>query len=99
MRTFLRGKATLLFMTLGLLIAIPAVALADIITADPDPATVNVVEENVGKVPGSTGTVKVWLTEQGPSDGDPVGGCNANDANAVAITLSSNSSDVTFDSS
>src|SRR5215208_8079418 len=39
MRTYLRGKITLLFMTFGLLLAIPAVALADIITADSDTVT------------------------------------------------------------
>src|SRR5215218_4370933 len=39
MRTMLRGKFTLLFMSLGLLLAIPAVALADIITADSDTVT------------------------------------------------------------
>jgi hypothetical protein len=36
MRTTLRGKVTLLFMTLGLVLAIPAVALADGLEADAD---------------------------------------------------------------
>jgi hypothetical protein len=36
MRTRLRGKVTLLFMVLGVLLAIPAVALADIVVADGD---------------------------------------------------------------
>jgi hypothetical protein len=36
MRTFLRGKVTLLFMTLGLLLAVPTIALADIVVADGD---------------------------------------------------------------
>jgi hypothetical protein len=39
MRTYLRGKVTLLFMMLGMLIAIPAVALADVIVADADLVT------------------------------------------------------------
>jgi hypothetical protein len=34
MRTMLRGKVTLLFMMLGMLIAIPAVALADVVVPD-----------------------------------------------------------------
>jgi hypothetical protein len=39
MRTFLRGKVTLLFMTFGLLLAIPAIALADQIIGDGDTVT------------------------------------------------------------
>src|SRR5215218_10714870 len=39
MRTFLRGKITLLFMMLGLLLAIPAIALADNAVADGDGVT------------------------------------------------------------
>jgi hypothetical protein len=34
MRTFLRGKVTLLFMMLGLLLAVPAVALAADLNTD-----------------------------------------------------------------
>ena len=97
MRTKLRGKVTLLFMTLGLLLAIPAWALADTITANPDPATIVVVENNVNKAPGETGTAKVWLTVDDNST-DPVNGCNADSNNPVSITLSSNNPDVTFDS-
>jgi hypothetical protein len=98
MRTYLRGKVTLLFMTFGLLLAIPAIALADTITADPAPADIVVVENNVNKVPGDTGSAKVWLTVDDNST-DPVNGCNANDTNPVSITLTSSSPDVTFDSS
>src|SRR5215216_3673378 len=98
MRTYLRGKITLLFMTFGLLLAIPAIALADTINADPNPATVVVVENNVNKAPGETGTAKVWLAVDDNST-DPVNGCNANTTNPVSITLSSNNPDVTFDSS
>ncbi len=98
MRTKLRSKITLLFMTCAVLLAIPAIALADTITADPDPANVVVVENNVNKVPGATGSAKVWLTVDDNST-DPVNGCNANSTNLVSISLSSDNPDVTFDSS
>src|SRR5215203_2766332 len=98
MRTILRSKVTLLFLTIAVLLAIPAIAaIADTITADPDPATIAVVENNVNKAPGGTGTAKVWLAVDDNTT-DPVNGCNANSSNPVAITLSSNDSDVTFDS-
>ena len=96
MRTFLRGKMTLLFLTLGLLIAIPAIALADVINTDANATTV-VVESAVSKAPGDTGAVKVWLTQADPND--DVGGCNATSTNKVSVALSSPDSDITFDSS
>src|SRR5215211_4235337 len=52
MRTYLRGKVTLLFMTLGLLLAIPAVALAaELVTSELDTATPDIVTVTQG---GST---------------------------------------------
>src|SRR5215217_15672 len=52
MRTFLRSKVTLLFMTLGLLLAIPAVALAaELVTSEIDTTTPNAVTVTQG---GST---------------------------------------------
>jgi Bacterial Ig domain len=53
MRTMLRGKISLLFMMLGLLLAIPAVALADIITAASDTVTTSPgiqLSKNLGTV-------------------------------------------------
>jgi len=78
-------------------LAIPAIALADTISADPVVNTV-VVENNVSKAAGESGTVKVWLANDDNAT-DPVNGCNANTSNPVSITLSSNNSDITFDSS
>src|SRR5215208_3781785 len=50
MRTYLRGKVTLLFMVLGLLVAIPAVALADQLqdelTSTPATATITQNDSN-----------------------------------------------------
>jgi hypothetical protein len=49
MRTFLRGKVTLLFMMLGMLIAIPAVALAaELVTSELDTVTPNAVTVEQG---------------------------------------------------
>src|SRR5215211_937384 len=52
MRTFLRGKVTLLFLMLGTLLAISGVALADQLTADGD-----ALDANVNGTPVALGTV------------------------------------------
>ena len=59
MRTFLRGKFTLLFMMFGLLLAIPAIALADRLDADADTlatATPNANDRTANQQPGTTQT-------------------------------------------
>jgi len=93
MRTRLRGKFSLLFLAFGLLLAIPAVALADtlIITND-----VN-VNANATHAPGDTGTANVTLNNTNNTPGD-TNGCNATGANPLTATLSSNNSDVIFPS-
>ena len=56
MRTYLRGKVTLLFMMFGLLIAVPAVALAaELVTSELDTTTPNAV--TVTKVAAPTSTL------------------------------------------
>ena len=45
MRTMLRGKATLLFMMLGMLLAVPAIALADDISNNLDTSVDAVAED------------------------------------------------------
>src|SRR5215217_4663302 len=91
MRTYLRGKITLLFMTFGLLIAIPAVALADVIVADGDTGDVVTTPQQtveLGTVaPGATVTKNASFTLQ----------CNSAQHIEVGETLSllfSSSSDV-----
>jgi len=55
MRTFLRGKVTLLFMMLGMLIALPAVALAaELVTSELDTTTPNAVTVLKVAAPAST---------------------------------------------
>jgi hypothetical protein len=91
MRTYLRGKITLLFMMFGLLLAIPAVALADVIVADGDTGdAVTTPQQTVelGTVaPGATVTKNASFTLQ----------CNSAQHIEVGETLSllfSSSSDV-----
>jgi len=66
MRTFLRGKVTLLFMMLGMLLAIPAVALAaELVTAEVDvgtPATPN----EISVEQGGSKALPISLTATGP---------------------------------
>jgi hypothetical protein len=84
MRTFLRGKATLLFMMLGMLIAIPTVALADNIVNDID-TTVHadsVVNATVGQ------TVKVGYLIQATGAGQI---CDAADGSKATLTPSKES--------
>jgi hypothetical protein len=79
MRPFLRGKVTLLFMMLGLLLAVPAVALADQIGNNLDAVIDATVEETSVQLGGPAGsdtkTVGYLISPEGPGvDGDP--GCN-----------------------
>src|SRR5829696_655303 len=80
MRTMLRSKVTLLFLTLGLLLAVPAIALAD-----------NVVNDVVAggndtiTVGGST-TITYKIAPA--AAGDPQAGCNASDGSPATVNLS-----------
>lgn len=95
MRTKLRSKFTLLFMTFAVLLAIPAVALADTLIVND-----LVTNTDTSKAPGGTGTANVWLNT---TNGDPSGdtnGCNASTATATGqaatVTLSSTNSAISF---
>src|SRR5215218_7250874 len=94
MRTWLRGKVTLLFMMLGLLLAIPAIALADTLLIQND---VN-VNANATHAPGDTGAANVVLNVTNGVPAGDTNGCNANGSNPLTATLSSNNADVTFPS-
>jgi VCBS repeat-containing protein len=82
MRTFLRGKA-LLFVVCAVVLAIPAIALADIVIVN----EANIAGDQ-NKKPGDTGTAKVSLVNQNNTQGDDVNGCNAGGSgNQVSVTL------------
>jgi hypothetical protein len=94
MRTKLRSKVTLLFMTLGLLLAFPAIVLADDLRNNIDAtfdANFEILGLEAGQVPADSDTVNIVLQGQG-SDGE--GGCNV-DSGEGPVTVkavSSNSS-------
>jgi hypothetical protein len=91
MRTFLRGKVRLLVLTFALVLAIPAVALADDLRNNLDgtfEAAFELLTLQAGQVPAQTQTVNIVLQGQG-SDGD--GGCNI-DPGEGPITVKAKSS-------
>ena len=76
MRTYLRGKITLLFMTFGLLLAIPAVALADIVTNNLDATVDNTAEVMTLEEGGADGTSRLYVNNQNTAAGDTNNACN-----------------------
>jgi hypothetical protein len=93
MRTFLRGKITLLFLAFAVLLAVPAVALADILNVN-DLVTGGDVSVTKPATAATNGTAQIYLvatsgdtaTFDDPSN-DPLNNCNANNANAVTVTF------------
>jgi hypothetical protein len=82
MRTTLRGKITLLFMACAMLLAIPAVALADNINDDIADSVTSALPLTAGDA-NSTGTAQVKIVATG---GDANSGCNI-DAATESVTL------------
>jgi hypothetical protein len=82
MRTKLRSKFTLLFMTFAVLLAIPAIALADALT-------VNDVSSggDVTKVQGTSGQAGAVITATTVTD--DANGCNATGSDNATLTLTS----------
>jgi hypothetical protein len=78
MRTYLRGKITLLFMTFGLLLAIPAIAIADNVQNDVGGSGISTITA------GDTTTVNYRI---GANSGDGQSGCNASDGSAANVTI------------
>jgi hypothetical protein len=78
MRTFLRGKVTLLFMMLGMLLAIPAVAIADNVQNDV------VAGGNDTIVSGDSTTVNYRIAA---NNGDGETGCNAKLTSPATVTI------------
>jgi hypothetical protein len=98
MRTKLRSKVTLLFMTFGLLLAIPAVALADNTQVNEVDVDGN-AQDSVTKAPGDTGTLTVRLVGNRSPTGD-INNCNVDSSNQATVSLtSSNTSKLTLASS
>jgi hypothetical protein len=88
MRTFLRGKITLLFITCAVVLAIPTIALADDITNDIT-ATAEVMALQVGATSGNTTTLSVI-----PQGGDGKSGCNLTGSTSATFSVNSSNPSV-----
>ncbi|CAA9432864.1 MAG: hypothetical protein AVDCRST_MAG03-3368 [uncultured Rubrobacteraceae bacterium] len=86
------GRFPLLFLSFALILALPAMALADTLTV----SNTLVTNTDTSKAPGDTGTANVWLeVTNGAPNGD-VNGCNVTSALPGTVTFSSNNPAVTF---
>jgi hypothetical protein len=95
MRTKLRSKFTLLFMTCAVLLAIPAIALADIVANNLDATVDTVAEEMPLQVGGDDGTTKLYVINQNTRDGDTNNACNlAGNSTNLQLDVTSSNTDV-----
>jgi hypothetical protein len=93
MRTFLRGKITLLFMTCAMLLAVPAVALADDVYNNLDSSIDAAAESITLTEGGSNDTASVLIS---PTNGDGKNGCNLTASSTLKVkAVSSDSAKVT----
>ena len=91
MRTKLRSKVTLFFMTCAVILAIPAIALADDISNNLD-ASVDAVAENMPlTVGGANGTTQLYVV---PQNGDGKSGCNLTGSTTLGLSVSSDNTSV-----
>jgi HYR domain len=81
MRTKLRSKVTLLFMVLGMLLAIPAVAYADNVVDDV------VVGGNDTIQAGGSTSINYKILNQNRNQGDTINQCNAADGTRAVVNL------------
>jgi hypothetical protein len=90
MRTYLRGKITLLFMMLGMLLAIPAIAFADDISNNLD-GSIDADVETTSVNTGSTTDVG-YLVQPRNSDGQ--NGCNIQGGESLKVNVASSNTAV-----
>jgi hypothetical protein len=76
MRTKLTSRLSLLFMTFALVLAIPAIALADIVANDLDATVDNTAEVMALEEGGANGTSQLYVINQNTSQGDTNNSCN-----------------------
>jgi hypothetical protein len=96
MRTRLRSKVTLLFMTCAVLLTIPAVALADTVTNNLD-GTVDASLETMNLTAGgANGSAKIYVepTGTGSNPADGKSGCNLTNSASLAVNAASSNSAV-----
>ena len=96
MRTTLRGKITLLFMTFALLLALPAMALADVVSNNLD-NTVDATKESMSlQAGGANGSTTLYVkAAEGPTyPQDNPTGCNLKDGKVLVLDVQSSNSAV-----
>jgi hypothetical protein len=91
MRTYLRGKITLLFMTCAVLLAVPAIALADDISNNLDASVDAAAEVMPLTTGGADGTTQLFVT---PRNGDGKNGCNLTGGTSLGLSVSSSNTAV-----
>jgi hypothetical protein len=92
MRTRLTGRLSLLFLTFALILAMPAVALADVVTVS-DTNTLQASGDTT-KQAGQTGSARFHLLSTGNDDpNDLINNCNADASNKVKVTATSEAVD------
>src|SRR5215211_2585440 len=91
MRTYLRGKMTLLFMTCAVLLAVPAIALADDISNNIDASVDAAAEVMPLTTGGANGTTQLCVT---PQNGDGKNGCNLTSSKTLGLSVSSSNTAV-----
>jgi hypothetical protein len=103
MRTMLRSKVTLLFMMLGMLLAIPAIALADQVTNNLDNTVDSSLETMNLTVGGANGSAKIYVKAANTYVTDPTtgttapdgkNGCNLTGTSTLAVSATSNNTGV-----
>ncbi len=87
MRTRLRSRVSLLFMTFALMLALPAMALADLVTVS-DADTLQASGDTT-KQAGQNGSARFHLLPENKQEDDPVGGCNATTSDKVKVAVNS----------
>src|SRR5215211_3349981 len=91
MRTYQRGKMTLLFMTIAVLLAVPAIALADDISNNIDASVDAAAEVMPLTTGGANGTTQLFVT---PQNGDGKNGCNLTSSKTLGLSVSSSNTAV-----
>ena len=92
MRTKVTSRLSLLFLSFALVLALPAIALADTLTV----SNTLVTNTDTTKSPGGTGTANVWLEVTKDVPLNDVGGCNVTSSLPGTVKFSSNNPAVTF---
>jgi hypothetical protein len=91
MRTKLRSKISLLFLTCAVLLAIPVIALADDVSNNIDPSVDAVVETMPLTVGGANGTTNLYIVER---NADGKNGCNLTGSTSYSASVASSNTSV-----